>query len=141
MRDIPSGQNHADVSSGAGFSDPPVAQNPQCSLHHVPSLMPITQLPHPPPPPATLFPMLKSYGLSPSLISSCVFSTGFVSFTNQNHAVCIVLWCAGWRCSQPSTLLLSIIYSTELVSLSGLLHSAFIIMPTFVHKLEQRGWN
>ena len=53
--------------SDAGFSNPSVVYNTQCSLHHVPSLMPITQLPHPStlPPPATLslFPRVKRYFL------------------------------------------------------------------------------
>ena len=64
------------------FSDSSVAYNTQCSLYHMPSLMPITQLPHPPPtPPATLslFPIVKSLSWFFSLTDDFPFSFPFPS--------------------------------------------------------------
>ena len=60
------------------FSDSSVAYNTQCSSHHIPSLVPITQLLHPPTylPSSNLVCFLEfsiSYGLSPSQ-----FSTHFI---------------------------------------------------------------
>lgn len=68
------------IISEVEFSDLSVAYNSQGSLHHLPSLMPITQLPHPPTPNtlpskhfSVCFLWLRiSFGLSPSLIQSCL---------------------------------------------------------------------